>query len=113
MGVSFRFALNKMATTTLSKRAKCLHALAQAIPSKLRGRLLFGGIHRQSLVQRAIGGRALVSIRLRDRLRFQCWTDEKYFWLGDDFDADLLPAIKEVAAGMDTVYDIGAHAGFY
>jgi FkbM family methyltransferase len=90
-----------------------MHALAQTIPSKLRERLLFGGVHRQSLVQRAIGGRALASIRLRDSLRFQCWTDEKYFWLGDDFDADLLPAIKEVAAGMDTVYDIGAHAGFY
>lgn len=102
---------------TAAPRARIASACLCVIPTPIRERLLFGGLRRQSLVQRLIGGPASATIRyssgVLSGLRFDCFTSEKYFWLGADYERDLLPTILAALSGVSVVYDVGAHAGFW
>ena len=102
---------------TAAPRARVALACLSAIPPSIREPLLFGGVRRQSLVQRVIGGPASATIRyssgILSRLRFDCFTSEKYFWLGAGYERELVPLIREALSDVSVVYDIGAHAGFW
>jgi FkbM family methyltransferase len=102
---------------TGASRARVAFACLSAVPPSIRERLLFGGVRRQSLVQRLIGGPASATIRysggILSGLRLDCFTSEKYFWMGADYERELVPLIHEALSVVSVAYDIGAHAGFW
>jgi FkbM family methyltransferase len=102
---------------TAAPRARLALSCLSAIPPSMREQLLFGGVRRQSFVQRLIGGPASATIRyssgILSGLRFDCFTNEKYFWMGADYERELAPLIRAALSAVSVVYDIGAHAGFW
>ena len=79
------------------------------------GRVIFSappGLKLQEIVQRIMRGPRTATILANGR-PFQCWTSEKYFWLGDHYESDLQAIIKQDLSGDAIFYDVGAHAGFW
>ena len=79
------------------------------------GKLIFSAppaLKLQQIAQRAVHGPRMAPIVVGGS-QFTCWTSEKYYWLGDHYEADLRRLI-EAALDIDAVlYDVGAHAGFW
>ena len=91
-----------------------------SLPAWLRETLLFNNtcasIPVQKAVQRLLGGPARVQVQFMDGplhgYLFDCWTSEKYFFLGGCFEDAVRRVLGELVKEGDVVYDIGAHAGY-
>jgi len=90
------------------------------MPSSLLDRILFRSpaicLQLQKAVQHLLGGPSSVLVQfkeglLRDEL-FECFTSEKYFLLGSNFEYATQASLKEIVKPGDIVYDVGAHAGY-
>jgi FkbM family methyltransferase len=91
--------------------------LLSGVPPAIREPLAFGGLRRQALLQRIIGGPRMLAVRYTRGplagLGFNCYSAEKYFLVGADFESFLLPAICDSVTKASIVYDIGANAGYW
>jgi FkbM family methyltransferase len=103
----------------LGKHAFAL-SLLDCMPSLLLDRLLFRPtaicLQLQKAVQRLLGGPSSVLVQfkegpLRDEL-FECFTSEKYFLLGTNFEHPTQVLLQGLVKPGDIVYDVGAHAGY-
>src|SRR5437764_8856727 len=80
------------------------------------GKLIFSatpGFKLEQLAQRILRGPRLTTIVLNNGVPFQCWTSEKYYWLGDRYESDLRRIIEATINEESVFYDVGAHAGFW
>ena len=80
------------------------------------GRLIFAAhpvLKLQQIAQWALHGPRLTTIVLGGSVPFQCWTSEKYYWLGDYYESDLRRIIEATLSIDSVFYDVGAHAGFW
>jgi FkbM family methyltransferase len=97
--------------------------LLSFVPPTLRSSLLFGSSSWHSLAQRAVQrfvvseGSPIAHIQYsRGPLKgnfFECFTSEKYFLLGPEYEADLQDTVRLLLKPGNVVYDIGANAGFW
>jgi FkbM family methyltransferase len=111
-------------------RAEFAAKFSRLFTASVRERALFGGLKRQIALQYCIGGPAATVLHYHcgplAGLFFHCLTTEKYFWLGEEYEAAVTnAAARAVGSGaeeqregteqrrIETIYDIGAHAGFY
>lgn len=92
-----------------------------ALPERWRDNVLFGrsraALPLQRAVQRVLGSRREVQIRYtegpaRGNL-FQCWSDEKYFFVGSGIERKVGRVLELLITPSSTIYDVGAHAGFW
>lgn len=90
------------------------------MPPSLRESLLFGTSRicfpLQKAVQLALGGAVMVRIQftegpLQGHL-FECWSSEKYFFVGTSFEREVQKVLSEIVKPGDVVYDVGSHAGY-
>ncbi len=105
----------------LSRRGRLTLGLLARLPAGSRERLLFNesaaGAVAQKTLQRVLGGPAPVRIQFTEGLLrglvFECLTSEKYFVLGQSFEQESQRAVAALVRPGDTVFDVGAHAGFW
>lgn len=90
------------------------------IPPRLRESLLFGKSNLaprlQKVLIRLLGGASLVQTKftngpMRGQL-FVCWTSEKYFLLGPNFESGVQQLLLKIIQPGEVIYDIGGHAGY-
>jgi FkbM family methyltransferase len=103
--------------TKLSPRGHAVFRCLCLLPPHLRERLIFNGLLRQAFLQRIIGGPLAIRMRYCSGLlrgcEFNCLSSEKYFFMGKDYENDLLGVISPLLRENSIIYDIGAHAGFW
>ncbi len=87
------------------------------LPSTIRERLIFGGQIQQKALQRVLRGPAPVIVQykrgLLRGLSFSCYTSEKYFLMGPNYEREMVRRVAPLIRPNHVVYDIGAHAGFW
>jgi FkbM family methyltransferase len=97
--------------------------LLSSLSPTLRKSFLFGASPWHSLAQKAVQrflglqGPGIAHIQyMRGPLKgnfFECFTSEKYFLLGPEYEADLQDTVRPLLKLGDVVYDIGANTGFW
>lgn len=84
-------------------------------------RILFGfhpfSVFLQKGVQRVLRGPREVEFQFTrgplTGLRFSCWSNQKYFFVREDYERELLDPIASLVKPGMTVFDVGAHFGFW
>jgi FkbM family methyltransferase len=109
--------LNDLTIDGLGVRGKIAAQLIASVPRGLRERAIFGTVTGQKMAQRAISGPVAVKINytrgLLAGLSFSCFTSEKYFIMGPDYEHHSISMVRRLLRPDSIVYDIGAHAGFW
>lgn len=104
----------------LSLRQKVVLQAVDRISASAKDTYLFGprsySIFLQRLISRAFGRRKLELVRFTEGplegLSFQCWSSEKYFFLGSSFEHELQEMLQDLVRPGAVVYDIGGHLGY-
>ena len=109
--------LNDLTIDGLGVRGKIAAHLIASLPRALRERAIFGTLTGQKIAQRAISGPVAVKVNytrgLLAGLSFSCFTSEKYFIMGADYEHHSISLVQSLLRPDSIVYDIGAHAGFW
>lgn len=90
------------------------------VPGAVTEHVLFGDLPGSGLLQKALqsflGGPRLVRVHFTagpiEGWDFDCWTAERYFILGAQYERAVTNALQTLVQREDVVYDVGAHAGF-